>query len=501
MKFFVFGIDGGSYDLIFKFGKTLLPNLFKLISEGTYGELISTVPPHTAPGWASIVTGCSPGTHGIYQFWSTQPNFMEGFMGSQDYGVPTIWEILNRVGISTGLVNIPMTYPPTEVDGYMLSWPLSKTLRYSYPKGLLKELKDNGGHYLPDIYSMFTGDLHYIDEAIEIVTKRVKSVKYLMKKYPQDFFMVVFPEVDRISHFCWKSMEAGNETLLGDAIKRIYVETDKALGELIKDFDEDCIKIVLSDHGFGKGEVDFYTNYFLYKHNFLNLMDAEVNDQIDGVMVFNISKQKKKINWRETIAYMAAPGSYGININLKGRQREGVVDLEDYENICHKIISLLQELKDKNGNKVFSAVKQAKDVYQGKSLKGAPDIILIPTSYGTMVQHKFGNGHLYGSPEQNGMHRQEGFYVISGENINKNLYQKAKLEDIVPTILVLLGIDSLPPHIEGNAVKIIKRKVQNKKGDIMGMFEDGSNIATGDSSYSSEEKEEILDRLKTLGYL
>ena len=70
-KVFVIGIDGATFDLIkpwVKAGK--LPNLTKMMREGTYGELESTIPTNSAPAWTSFVKGTNPGKDGISHFKS-----------------------------------------------------------------------------------------------------------------------------------------------------------------------------------------------------------------------------------------------------------------------------------------------------------------------------------------------------------------------------------------------------------------------------------------------
>lgn len=135
MKLIVIGLDGASFPLIMKFcNEGLLPNISKIIEMGKCAPLNSTIPPHTAPGWVSSLTGVLPGEHGIYQFWDTQsPNYVGKFMGSNNVAYPYIWDILNEAGYSTGLINIPMSHPPKKVNGYIITWPLSNTLRYCYP--------------------------------------------------------------------------------------------------------------------------------------------------------------------------------------------------------------------------------------------------------------------------------------------------------------------------------------------------------------------------------
>lgn len=54
-KVFVLGVDGGSFQLINSFVEQgYLPVFQKMIEGGAYGRFVSTVPPHTAPGWTPL---------------------------------------------------------------------------------------------------------------------------------------------------------------------------------------------------------------------------------------------------------------------------------------------------------------------------------------------------------------------------------------------------------------------------------------------------------------
>ena len=73
--------------------------------------------------------------HGIYQFFDTQdPGYGDRLLETPDFGCDTIWEWLNAQGLTVGLINVPMSHPPRGLDGYELTWPLRKTLRFSHPQ-------------------------------------------------------------------------------------------------------------------------------------------------------------------------------------------------------------------------------------------------------------------------------------------------------------------------------------------------------------------------------
>lgn len=498
MKLLVIGLDGVSFGLINQFkSERCLPTFSKLINAGLFYPLRSTIPPHTAPGWVSSLTGVNPGGHGIYQFWDTQsPSYVGKFMESNDVGIPFIWKILNESGYSTGLINIPMTHPPKEVNGYILSWPLSNTLRYCYPADLINEIATHQGHYASDLVTMFNGDINYINEALEIIRKRLQTIKYLIQNKPVDLFMSVFTEIDRVSHFYWHYMvNNDSDPDLREAIKNIYIETDRALGEILELLDEDTTLMIYSDHGFEQGVLDFYVQTYLIQVGLMQLKQ-ESNDYIleDNWFEHENKNEIYTVDWSKTIAYMAAPGSYGININLKGRQNQGIVEQYEYEEICQSVIEQLKLVRNPLDNEpLFKEIVKSSSIYNGNLIHSAPDIIMIPKNWGTMVHHKITDAEIFNlEPEQKGMHSMDGILLMYGNKI-RNLSNKPPqdLRDIAPIILDLFDVP-IPSYMEGASIFSLQKK---KETNIP------PKLVNDQSSYSDEEQGEIKERLKNLGYL
>ncbi len=120
-KVLVLGLDGGTFDIIRPLTEDgRLPNLARLMEEGTWGNLDSTLPPVTIPAWVSMMTGMNPGRLGFFDLlkragYGVEPN---GFCFSNHH---PIWRVLNSYDIKTGMINIPGTYPPEEVEGFMVT--------------------------------------------------------------------------------------------------------------------------------------------------------------------------------------------------------------------------------------------------------------------------------------------------------------------------------------------------------------------------------------------
>ena len=63
------GWDGATWDLILPWveeGK--LPGIGRMMEQGTWGTLLSTIPPISPAAWTTIFTGVNPGKHGIFGF-------------------------------------------------------------------------------------------------------------------------------------------------------------------------------------------------------------------------------------------------------------------------------------------------------------------------------------------------------------------------------------------------------------------------------------------------
>jgi predicted AlkP superfamily phosphohydrolase/phosphomutase len=92
-KLLIFGIDGGTFDMIkpmLKEGK--LPHLGRLMDEGIHGVLESTIPPLTAPAWATFFTGKNPGKHGIYDFvWQSTDKSDRPLVNAASIRGKTVW--------------------------------------------------------------------------------------------------------------------------------------------------------------------------------------------------------------------------------------------------------------------------------------------------------------------------------------------------------------------------------------------------------------------------
>jgi predicted AlkP superfamily phosphohydrolase/phosphomutase len=118
-RLFLLGIDGlppNAFDRFMSEG--LLPNCRRLAAASGRLEVIPTLPPLTAPGWATIASGANPATHGLFNILQPQPgcspdSICNGFdrrLVNAEY----LWDALSDEGRPAIVVKYPSSWPPRD---------------------------------------------------------------------------------------------------------------------------------------------------------------------------------------------------------------------------------------------------------------------------------------------------------------------------------------------------------------------------------------------------
>ena len=213
----IIGLDGATFDVLdplMDAGR--MPHLKALIENGSFGILDSTKPPVTPAAWTTFMTGKGPGTHGIIDFerYDVATNSLS-FNSTFEIREKTLWEILSEKGLKVGSINVPMTYPPTPVNGFMISGFETPSIKaeFTYPPEL-KELilREIPGYNYKSRWKrkvfggekLFAENLAYIANSFE---QGVKLVHLCGEKYGWDALMVLYKLVDNLQHKVWKYVD------------------------------------------------------------------------------------------------------------------------------------------------------------------------------------------------------------------------------------------------------------------------------------------------------
>lgn len=124
------GLDGADWQLLDRYlAAGAMPNLARLVSEGSSGILETELPALSPLLWTTMMTGVSPLEHRILDFTSFSPTTgRREPIGSDERRAPAVWNIASWTGRRVGVFGLWATFPAEEVNGILVSDRLSSFL-------------------------------------------------------------------------------------------------------------------------------------------------------------------------------------------------------------------------------------------------------------------------------------------------------------------------------------------------------------------------------------
>jgi predicted AlkP superfamily phosphohydrolase/phosphomutase len=558
-KTLVIGLDGATYDILLPLmAEGHLPQMAAVLARGSWGRLASTIPPFTAAAWSTFATGGDPGQHGILTFEKRDKfNYQPGVTGYVDAGQwqDTIWEMMGRAGKRVGVVNVPVSYPPRPVNGFLITGMMTppNAQQFTYPPELAAELPAN---YAIDVAFIREGEefRQYGLPSKEVMLAEISAVTrarsaaclQLMRAKAWDFFMVVYTGTDRINHFFWDDWQAlylgeGQGGTVDPAIRQgllaYFQALDKDIGELIATAGEECHVVFMSDHGFGASATKrFYVNVWLEQQGLLRPKQAQSKLSLDywrlrvgrnarlkgwlrrwlpAQTQDKLSQTAQKqvengdIEWAGTMAYFVPIYFHvgGIELNTAVFHREGIIhDPTAYEALRDRLISQLRTVRDpQTGQLIVQEAYRREELYQGPYVSQFPDIIIVldPDYVGmrSLAGTQLVEPH---QPFRPGDHRPDGIFAIAGPHIQPqpqadlpNLH----LADLSATLLYLQGV-AVPDSFTGRVLQeVFDPAYWQAHPPTYTTSEMPTATANSSHGYSLDEQAELEKRLRGLGYL
>lgn len=544
----VIGLDGGTWSILDRFaGAGCMPNLSRLIGEGYRGTLLSTVPPLTPVAWTSFATGTNPGKHGVFGFMSQQQD-------PTSYSPPpvrrdaikgrTLWRRVSDAGLKAVVLSVPMTYPPEPINGYIVTGMFTPGLDSdcTYPPWLKDELlrsgcmpkfqlsitlKQRGGRSDSWLRRALADDAALYFSDLDDLTESLRSAVLHLIGRPWDLFVAVFTAVDKLQHLMWPEIaafEPGRDSVLARRVSQFYERIDDVIGEVLAAAGEDTVVLLMSDHGFGPCVGSFSMARWLvaegYAHYQPRRTYAAVRWLLDrsglkltaqrlagGTRLSRAVRQAFiPFDWSRTRAYFVS-GSYGLRVNLKGREEHGIVEAGgEYDSLCHELREKVLEIRDPvTGKSIIERAWLAEEVYDGPELHWAPDVVMQPNGelgYHLVQGDASSSALVVRDPRLRGSHRPEGIFLAAGPGVRAGVAaQDARIEDVAPTVLWLLGLD-VPPELDGVVIR------EAFTGHPVGRDLRQSDQRAGEDAppegqgrYSDAEERRVRDRLRSLGYI
>lgn len=484
----VLGFDGLEPTLVRKWtAEGKLPNFGRLIEQGTFGDLVSVLPPASAPAWVSAVTGVNPGKHGVYGFLASGiPGFITDagpgasgpvFNTSAHRGFDAVWDVLGRHGRRSVVINIPLTSPADSINGVMVAgFPHTSddTASFYWPGSLAGDLGDYRFDSFAESCARGT-EREYVESLDATAEARLNLGLTLFEKERWDLFWLVFTFPDRYQHHFWKfadsnhpmyDREAGQ--LYGGQIEGAYKRADRYLGRFLDRIGESDLLIVMSDHGFGPVYHIVNSQNFLFRT--LGAVEEVMCTEFFGG-TFEISP--------------AGPLAEDKYTSLRNRLMRGLRELEDPD----------------RGTGVVDSVYTREEIYRGPYLDRAPDVIcreragyLLFTLPRTPDLRLLDFGP---TPDRmfSGYHVRRGVVGFYGRHVGGGAVE-ARIVDIAPTIYAYLGVPA-PAAIDGKVAPVFRDEVAGALSPVRSEA-DGYRAPQG---LDDQDSRRIEKQLRAVGYI
>jgi predicted AlkP superfamily phosphohydrolase/phosphomutase len=230
-----------------------------------------------------------------------------------------------------------------------------------YTQGLPEDTKALSNHVL--------SREEFLQQAEIVLQERLRLLEFAMDRYKGGMMFFYFGSPDQIGHMFWGLRWEGHPAATAEEhrqyrnlMQELYVRMDGIVGRVMERFPDATI-IVMSDHGFCDYRRRFSLNTWLKVNGY-----AAMRVPSDPKLAANIDGTRSR-------AY--GIGFNGLYINLRGRERFGIVEPARKQALMDEITSKLKAYRDPaTGQQVVLDVYQCDKLFSGPMLSAGPDMIV-----------------------------------------------------------------------------------------------------------------------------
>jgi predicted AlkP superfamily phosphohydrolase/phosphomutase len=216
-------------------------------------------------------------------------------------------------------------------------------------------------------HGTFTDD-EFVRQATTVLQERENLLDYALKNYDDGLLFFYFSSTDLQSHMLWWDSDRNHPTRTPPQakkyfshVKKLYRHMDAIVGRLLRKYGDSAHIMVMSDHGFSNFERQFSVNTWLRDNGYLGPADA--------------TSILSDVDWSDSRAF--GLGINGVYLNLRGRERFGVVEPgEEKDRLLDELVAKLESVRDQDGRRVIGKVHRTDKVYKGPATQYAPDLIV-----------------------------------------------------------------------------------------------------------------------------
>jgi len=501
------------------------PAIGDLVANGTAAPLAAQVVPRPTSAWPSLYTGVNPGRHGVFGRLAFDGRDWRRAT-FRDVREHALWELLDRRGRSSVVVNVPVTSPPAPFDGALVSGWGGPDRPVCHPEGALANLDDVPGGYRVYVPEDATGD-ERAAWSRRLAAARATVFVRLVDRVDPDFGFLGFHQTATV--FRERPDDEAAQAAVFDAV-------DDAVATAVEATDPDTV-VLASDHGLAPLDgPSFRVNDFLRERDLLSAARgrgppqprpdagrvtapddpgfaervaalaasagatsqrvASVLDRVGlgeaaaGVLPRRVVwAASERVDRDASVAYARSGARYGVRINCAGREPDGVVSPAEYESVRSDLVDALRAVRTPDGRRVFSAVGPTEQFFGGPHRDAGPDVVTVPRGFDVHLDATL-RGDRFGDPPRAYGAVPRGVLALVGDGVDGSAaVSDPHLFDVAPTVLASLGV---PPstRMDGNALAPVDAPEPAEYAPFTGSMDGGHEPSRRLSSLGQSDGEE-----------
>jgi len=400
------------------------PNFSRLFEKCAQVEKMCTIYPSiTYPAHVSMMTGCRPGKHGIFNntHFMSEKNYPDWYLYHSDIKVENVFAAAKRAGKTTAAVYWPITGNDPNIDYEINEFffynnePVEETFAsFGANEETLAVIRENM-HRLPTVRTR--EDRMYLRNTFDDFI--MGCMCGLIRKYQPDLLMV---------HNCWMDSTRHRYGVFNDFTREGLDLTDEWLGQVIEALEDAGIYdetnfVLISDHG---------------QRDFVRRLKMNVLLRRGGF--FDVDENGKVSDWRA----FAQSNGMSFSVHLKDKNDEA---------LKKEVYDYLKKLADE-GVWGFGKIRTVEEAEAEYGLSGPFSFIVETDGYTTFADgweepivnpidfsdYRLGNATHGYEPETGA----QPVFVARGPAFKAGYYrERGRVIDEAPTYAYILG-DSMP---------------------------------------------------------
>lgn len=464
-----------------------LPALAGLIARGRRVELATPAAHFAAGAFHTLYSGVELADHGLfYPFqWDAQAQrarYMTAFPAP-----PAIWERLARAGRRTLAIDPYESRPPRDWQGtYVCGWQFVDRVvlpRWSLPRGAAATLarRHGRGPHATEVFGRPTaGELLALRAKLVAAPARVAAAAAdLLARERYDLAWLTFSAAHLAGHQFWdlsqlaQAPDERERALLAGALGDVYEAVDAAFGRVLAALPGDADVIVASAVGMDVNS----SRADLLPQMLAAVLAGGPPPSADGAgaiwrlraaippgargaiaralpdraaLELTARLELRGVDWSQTAAFAHPADNQGyVRLNLRGRERDGIVDESEADALLARIAAGLRTFRDRDGGPAVARVDRVADRYAGARAAQLPDLVVSwsrrpATTLAGVHSPAFGDVARRGTGSgRSGNHTPGDAWAVvaPGASAPCDQGRPPRLADVATTVAAVCGVD------------------------------------------------------------